>query len=122
MEGIMPGGKARLASLLTSGLKVGSASTDTYMKSILAGSVTFTGPAFDAGIGGSTATCQADITGITASHTLVVTAQDISPCMTIIGACAGAGNASFVFAYTSASGGEAACTKTTIIKYIAVKT
>jgi len=118
----MPAGKSRLMSLLTGGLKVGSASTDTFIKEILAGSVSLTGPAFDNGIGASTATCQANITGITASHTLVAMPQDISPCMTIIAACAGAGNASFVFGFMAASSGCNATAKTTIIKYIAIKT
>lgn len=118
----MPGGKSRLMSLLTGGLKVGSASTDTFMKEILAGSVTFLGPAFDGGDAGSIATCQADITGITPSHTLLVTPEYISPCTVIIAACAGVGNASFVFSYVAGSGGAAASSLTSIINYIAIKT
>lgn len=118
----MPGGKYRLLSLLTGGLKVGSASTDTFIKAILAGSVSVTGPAFDGGDAGSTEIIEATIGGLTASHALIVMPENISPCMAIVSACAGAGKASLVFSYTAASGGAAAAAATTVINYLAVRT
>ena len=118
----MPAGKARLKNLLTGGLVVGSASTDTHIKAILAGSISFTGPAFDGGDAGSQEISEATISGLSASHALIATPEAISPCIALVAACAGAGKASFVFGYTAGSGGGAAAAATTVISYIAVRT
>lgn len=118
----MPGGKARLKNLLTGGLVVGSASTDTHLKAILAGSVSITGPAFDGNDAGSTEVVEATIAALTASHTFICKLEDISPCMALIAACAGAGKASLVFGYTAGSGGGAAAAKAGNLNYIAVRT
>jgi len=118
----MPGGKQRLLSLLTGGIKVGSASTDTFIKSILAGSATVTTPAFDGGDPGSSETVEATIANMTASHALLITAENMSPCIALISACAGTGKASLVFGYTAACGGGAAAAGTATFNYIGVRT
>ena len=118
----MPGGKQRLLSLLTGGLKVGSASTDTFIKSILSGSVAVTGPAFDGGDPGSSETIEATIATLSASHALFITAENVSPCMAIVSACAGTGKASLVYQYTAGCGGAAAAAAANTINYLAVRT
>jgi hypothetical protein len=118
----MPGGKQRLLSLLTTGLKVGSASTDTFMMAILAGSVSITGPAFTGDTAGSREILEATIAGLTASHSLQVTPEGISPCIALVGACAGVGKASMIFSYIAGSNGAAAAAATTVINYFAVRT
>jgi hypothetical protein len=118
----MPGGKSRLLSLLTAGLKVGSASTDTFIKAILAGSVSVTTPVFAGSTSGSTEIAEATITGLSASYALFMTAENMSPCIALISACAGTGQASLVFGYTAGSGGLAAAAGTAIVNYLAVRT
>jgi hypothetical protein len=119
----MPGGKIRLKVLATGGLSVGSASTDTFMKNILAGSVSLTSPAFTGNTAGSQATVEVSITGLTASHVLQAFPRGtFSPCIALVSTCPGAGVASMIFAYIAGSGGAAAAGATTVIQYLAVKT
>lgn len=117
----MPGGKMRLLSLLTTGLRVGSASADT-MFNILAGSVSISAPCFTGNTAGSREIAEATISGLTASHALQVTAEGLSPCLALVGACAGTGKASMLFSYIAGSGGAGAAIATTVINYLAVRT
>ena len=118
----MPGGKYRLLSLLTGGLKVGSASTDTFIRAILAGSGTVTTPVFAGSTAGSTIVAEMTIANLSASHALFVTAENMSPCISLVSACAGTGKASMVFGYTAGSQGDAAAAGTATINYLAVRT
>ena len=119
----MPGGKRRLKGLFTGGLQVGgSASPGDFMKHVLAGSVTGTVGSMGA-VAGSTTCAVIAITGLTASHILVASEEMGSgnACMVFKGAKAGAGQASFQWAYVAGSGLGAVASYAPTIRFIATQ-
>ena len=121
----MPGGKRRLKMLMTSGIKVGSASESTFIKDIMAGSVSISTPIFTGGTPGSVASAAATITGMTASHTMLAGPHSVCAmggCIVYAGACPYSGGANFYFGYLAACGGEAVVAKTVTMRYLAFRT
>jgi len=121
----MPGGKRRLRMLMVTGFKVGSASESTWVKDIMAGSVSISTPIFTGGTTGSVASSNATITGMTASHTLLAGPNSVCTmggCIVYAGACALSNAANFYFGYLAGSGGEAVTAKTVTMRYLAFRT
>ena len=116
----MPGGKLRLKGLFTGGAQVGD--TGNYIKHILAGSLAIN-------VGSATGTgstvCEVGtITNLTASHAMVVSERHSTrnACLVVAGAQAGAGTASFTWAYTGGSGGDIAASHAATLDYFAFRT
>jgi len=121
----MPGGKRRLKMLMTTGIRVGSASDSTWVKDIMAGSVSISTPIFTGGTPGSVASAAATIAGMTASHTLLAGPESVCAmggCIIYAGACPAANGANFYFGYLAACGGEAVTAKTVTMRYLAFRT
>ena len=120
--------KERMKSLFTGGLQVGvlgtgGASPGTFVKHIVAGSLTVNVGSVGA-VGGSTVCEVGTIAGLTASH--VILAQEVqatqNACLALMAAKAGAGQASFVWAYTGGSGLGVAASHAATIGFIAAQT
>lgn len=121
----MTGGKRRLRQLFVTGLEVSPDGGGTIIKEILAGSVSVATAAFSAGDSPSVASTEATISGVTASHTLVVSLQSgssTSACLTLRGACPGAGVANIYWQAAGASAREAVAAGTATIRYLAFQT
>ena len=115
----MPGGKLRLKGLFTGGIQVGT--TGDYAKHILAGSLTVNvGSVTGAG---STVCEVGTITGLTASHIIMVNERfsSLNACLALAGARAGAGTASFNWVYTAGSALGTAASHAAVVEYLAVK-
>ena len=121
----MPGGKRRLKMLLTTGLQVGTSTCSTFIKDIMAGSVSITTPVFTGDTPESVASTAATIAGLTASHTFLATVNSVCAmggCIVFAGACPGAEAANFYFSYTAGSGGAAVTAHTVTLRYAAFRT
>ena len=119
----MPGGKHRLKSLFTGGLQVGgTASPGDFITHLLAGSVTGTVGSMGAVTGSNTCAVIA-ITGLTASHLLIATEEfgTGNACMALVRAVAGAGQASFQWAYIAGSGAGATASYAPTINFFAAQ-
>ena len=119
----MPGGKLRLKGLFTGGIQVGgTASPGDYIKHLIAGSVTGTVGSMGA-VAGSTTCAVIAITGITASHLLIATEEmgTGNACMALTKAVAGAGQASFQWAYIAGSGLGATASYAPTINFLAAQ-
>ena len=117
----MPGGKLRLKGLFTGGAQVGA--TGNYVKHILAGSLAINVGSVGV-VGGSTVCEVGTITNITASHAMVVSERHSTrnACLVMAGAEAGAGTASFTWAYTGGSSAGVAASHAATLDYFAFRT